>query len=240
MSLLGTQATENVFFINSTVARVPTSDYFFIMNIVIIDYKAGNIRSVDFALQRLGINAVVSADKEILRSADKIIFPGVGHAESAMQHLKNADLDIFIPTLKQPVLGICLGMQLLCSHTEEGNTKGLGIFDVNVKEFKPNNSTDKVPHMGWNTTDNLKGKLFDSNLFNKVKGNNQNLPQSQAQFYFVHTYYAELCKDTVASCDYILPFSAALQKDNFYAAQFHPEKSAEAGEELLKNFLFGI
>lgn len=202
------------------------------MKIVIIDYKAGNIRSVDFALQRLGINAVVSADKEILRSADKIIFPGVGHAESAMQHLKNADLDTFIPTLKQPVLGICLGMQLLCSHTEEGNTKGLGIFDVHVKEFKPTNSADKVPHMGWNTTQDLKGELFNSNLFSKVKENN--LPP---QFYFVHTYYAELCKDTVATCDYILPFSAALQKDNFYAAQFHPEKSADAGEELLKNFL---
>lgn len=200
------------------------------MKIVIIDYKAGNIRSVDFALQRLGINALVSADKEILRSADKIIFPGVGHAESAMQQLKNAELDTFIPTLKQPVLGICLGMQLLCSHTEEGNTKGLGIFDVNVKEFKPKNSTDKVPHMGWNTTENLKGKLFDSEYFKNIK----NAPQ----FYFVHTYYAELCQDTVASCDYILPFSAALQKDNFYAAQFHPEKSAEAGEELLKNFLF--
>lgn len=201
------------------------------MKIVIIDYKAGNIRSVDFALQRLGINAVVSADKEILRSADKIIFPGVGHAESAMQHLKNADLDTFIPTLKQPVLGICLGMQLLCSHTEEGNTKGLGIFDVKVKEFKPTNSADKVPHMGWNTTQDLKGELFNSNLFSKVN----NL--SQSQFYFVHTYYAELCEDTVATCDYILPFSAALQKNNFYAAQFHPEKSADAGEELLKNFL---
>ncbi|PIY08901.1 MAG: imidazole glycerol phosphate synthase subunit HisH [Flexibacter sp. CG_4_10_14_3_um_filter_32_15] len=202
------------------------------MKIVIIDYKAGNIRSVDFALQRLGIQAVVSADKEILKSADKIIFPGVGHAESAMQQLKNAELDTFIPTLKQPVLGICLGMQLLCSHTEEGNTKGLGIFDVNVKEFKPTNSADKVPHMGWNTTQDLKGELFDSDLFNKVKENN--LPP---QFYFVHTYYAELCKDTIASCDYILPFSAALQKENFYAAQFHPEKSADAGEELLKNFL---
>ncbi|WP_338813808.1 imidazole glycerol phosphate synthase subunit HisH [Bernardetia sp. Wsw4-3y2] len=201
------------------------------MKIVIIDYKAGNIRSVDFALQRLGINAVVSADKEILRSADKIIFPGVGHAESAMQQLKNADLDTFIPTLKQPVLGICLGMQLLCSHTEEGNTKGLGIFDVNVKEFKPTNLADKVPHMGWNATQDLKGELFDSSLFNQVNN------PSQAQFYFVHTYYAELCKDTVATCDYILPFSAALQKDNFYAAQFHPEKSADAGEELLKNFL---
>ncbi|WP_375561060.1 imidazole glycerol phosphate synthase subunit HisH [Bernardetia sp. OM2101] len=205
------------------------------MKIVIIDYKAGNIRSVDFALQRLGVNAVVSADKEVLKSADKIIFPGVGHAASAMQQLKNAELDTFIPTLKQPVLGICLGMQLLCSHTEEGNTKGLGIFDVNVKEFKPTNSADKVPHMGWNTTEDLKGDLFNSDLFSKVKENT--LPQSQSQFYFVHTYYAELCKDTVATCDYILPFSAALQKDNFYAAQFHPEKSADAGEELLKNFL---
>ena len=222
---------ETYFIQNLTVARVPTSNYFYFMKIVIIDYKAGNIRSVDFALQRLGINAVVSADKDVLRSADKIIFPGVGHAESAMQHLKNADLDTFIPTLKQPVLGICLGMQLLCSHTEEGNTKGLGIFDVNVKEFKPNNSADKVPHMGWNTTQDLKGELFNSNLFDKVNN------FSQSQFYFVHTYYAELCKDTVATCDYILPFSAALQKDNFYAAQFHPEKSADAGEELLKNFL---
>ena len=207
----------------------------FNMKIVIIDYKAGNIRSVDFALQRLGINAIVSADKEILCSADKIIFPGVGHAKSAMQQLKYAALDTFIPTLKQPVLGICLGMQLLCSHTEEGNTKGLGIFDVKVKKFKSQSATDKVPHMGWNTTENLKGKLFYSNLFNKVKRGK--ITSSQSQFYFVHSYYAELCEDTVASCDYILPFSAALQKDNFYAAQFHPEKSAEAGEELLKNFL---
>ena len=205
------------------------------MKTVIIDYKAGNIRSVDFALQRLGINAIVSADKDILRSADKIIFPGVGHAETAMQQLKKAELDTFIPTLKQPVLGICLGMQLLCSHTEEGNTKGLGIFDVNVKEFRPKNTTDKVPHMGWNTTSDLKGELFNSSLFGKVKEQKEN--QTLPQFYFVHTYYAELCKDTVATCDYILPFSAALQKDNFYAAQFHPEKSAEAGEELLKNFL---
>ena len=208
------------------------------MKVVIIDYKAGNIRSVDFALQRLGINAVVSADKEILRSADKIIFPGVGHAESAMQHLKNADLDTFIPTLKQPVLGICLGMQLLCSHTEEGNTKGLGIFDVNVKEFKPTNSADKVPHMGWNTTQHWGSKLFDSPFFKRVKKEKPNEERKGLpQFYFVHTYYAELCEDTIASCDYILPFSAVLQKDNFYAAQFHPEKSADAGEELLKNFL---
>nr|WP_291727585.1 imidazole glycerol phosphate synthase subunit HisH [Bernardetia sp.] len=196
------------------------------MKVTIIDYKAGNVRSVDFALQRLGINATLSADKEVLQSSDKIIFPGVGHAESAMQQLKNVGLDTFIPTLKQPVLGICLGMQLLCSHTEEGDTKGLGIFNTKVKQFQPTSHTDKVPHMGWNTTQDLKGQLFDSNLFNKIN-----------QFYFVHTYYAELCEDTVATCDYVLPFSAALQKDNFYAAQFHPEKSAEAGEELLKNFL---
>lgn len=200
------------------------------MKVVIIDYKAGNIRSVDFALQRLGINATVSADKEILQSADKVIFPGVGHAQAAMLQLKKANLDTFIPTLKQPVLGICLGMQLLCLHTEEGNTKGLGIFDTKVKAFQPHHPTNKVPHMGWNATENLKGCLFDSTFFNKVKENN--LPQ----FYFVHSYYAELCQDTVATCDYILPFSAVLQKNNFYAAQFHPEKSAEAGEELLKNF----
>lgn len=191
------------------------------MEVVIIDYGAGNIKSIQFALKRLGVEAVLSNDPNEILSADKIIFPGVGEASNAMKMLKISQLDALIPKLKQPVLGICLGMQLMCNSTEEGKTKGLGIFDVNVKRF----SNDvKVPQMGWNTITNLKSPLFDG-----IK--------DDEYMYLVHSYYAELCKDTISETDYGLVFSSALQKDNFYAVQFHPEKSSKSGAQLLKNFI---
>jgi glutamine amidotransferase len=189
--------------------------------IAIIDYDAGNISSVQNALNRLGYDSIITRDKNEILNAEKVILPGVGEASSAMSHLKKYDLDEFIKELKQPFLGICLGMQLMCRHSEEGHVNCLGIFDANVKLFPPE---EKVPHMGWNDLTVLKGALFKN-----IK------PLDDV--YFVHSYYAELCNDTSAECDYILPFSAALQKDNFYATQFHPEKSADVGEQLLKNFL---
>jgi glutamine amidotransferase len=189
--------------------------------IAIIDYDAGNISSVQNALNRLGYDSIITRDKDEILNAEKVILPGVGEASSAMSHLKKYDLDEFIKELKQPFLGICLGMQLMCRHSEEGHVNCLGIFDANVKLFPPE---EKVPHMGWNDLTVLKGDLFKN-----IK------PLDDV--YFVHSYYAELCNDTSAECDYILPFSAALQKDNFYATQFHPEKSADVGEQLLKNFL---
>jgi glutamine amidotransferase len=189
--------------------------------IAIIDYDAGNISSVQNALNRLGYDSIITRDKNEILNAKKVILPGVGEASSAMSHLKKYDLDEFIKELKQPFLGICLGMQLMCRHSEEGHVNCLGIFDANVKLFPPE---EKVPHMGWNDLTVLKGDLFKN-----IK------PLDDV--YFVHSYYAELCNDTSAECDYILPFSAALQKDNFYATQFHPEKSADVGEQLLKNFL---
>ncbi|MFT4850549.1 MAG: glutamine amidotransferase [Sediminicola sp.] len=189
--------------------------------IAIIDYDAGNISSVQNALNRLGYDSIITRDKNEILNAEKVILPGVGEASSAMSHLKKYDLDEFIKELKQPFLGICLGMQLMCRHSEEGHVNCLGIFDANVKLFPPE---EKVPHMGWNDLTVLKGDLFKN-----IK------PLDDV--YFVHSYYAELCNDTSAECDYILPFSAALQKDNFYATQFHPEKSADVGEQLLKNFL---
>ena len=189
--------------------------------IAIIDYNAGNISSVQNALHRLGYDSIITRDKDEILNAEKVILPGVGEASSAMSHLKKYDLDEFIKELKQPFLGICLGMQLMCKHSEEGNIDCLGIFDSDVKLFPPE---EKVPHMGWNDLTALKGDLFKN-----IK------PLDDV--YFVHSYYAELCNDTSAECDYILPFSAALQKDNFYATQFHPEKSADIGEQLLKNFL---
>lgn len=195
------------------------------MNLVIIDYGAGNVQSLDFALQRLGINAILTHDPQQIETADKVIFPGVGEASSAMKALKIHHLDQLIPTLHQPVLGICLGMQLLCSHSEEGNTKGLSVFPVQVKKFyQPDHSHFKIPHMGWNTLTNTQSELFSS-------------WQKQQAVYFVHSYFAELSPYTVAQSDYILPFSAALHKDNFYGVQFHPEKSADAGKKLLQNFL---
>lgn len=191
------------------------------MKIVIIDYGAGNIKSIQFAIERLGFQAVLSSNANEITSADKVIFPGVGEAASAMRKLKATNLDTLIPQLKQPVLGICLGMQLLCNYSEEGETKGLGIFDVDVIKFS---SEVKVPQMGWNTLKPLRSQLFEG-----IK---------EGEFmYFVHSFYAPLCEDTIASTNYQLRYSSALQKNNFYGVQFHPEKSSAAGSILLQNFL---
>ena len=189
--------------------------------IAIIKYNAGNIQSVQNALNRLGYESIITDDKETILSAEKVIFPGVGEASTAMEYLKERELDNVITSIEQPFLGICLGLQLMCKSTEEGKTKCLGIFDTEVKLFPPE---EKVPHMGWNSFKTLNGTLF--------KGINKN-----DDMYYVHSFYAEQCKDTVATCNYIIPFSAALERNNFYATQFHPEKSAEIGEQLLKNFL---
>ncbi|MDR2948591.1 MAG: imidazole glycerol phosphate synthase subunit HisH [Prevotella sp.] len=194
------------------------------MNIVIIKYNAGNIFSVEHAFKRLGIEATVTADKQLIQKADKVIFPGVGEASSTMRHLQQTGLDKLIPSLRQPVLGICLGMQLMCSHSEEGDADCLGIFDSEVKRFVPQKHEDKVPHMGWNTITNVRSNIFDSTLENQF-------------VYFVHSYYVAISEHTAATTDYIHPFSAAMHKDNFYATQFHPEKSGSAGERILKNFL---
>lgn len=193
----------------------------YILNIVIIDYGAGNIKSIQFAFKRLGVDAVLSNNPEEIKSADKVVFPGVGEASSAMKMLKESGLDTLLPTLKQPVLGICLGMQLLCKHTEEGDTDGLGIFQTNVKRF----SNDvKVPQMGWNVIKELKSDLF--------KGINEN-----EYMYLVHSYYAEHCEETIAKTDYGINYASALQHNNFYGVQFHPEKSSTAGAKILENFL---
>lgn len=192
------------------------------MKISIIDYGAGNIQSILYALQRLGYSAVLTDRAAKIRSSDKVIFPGVGEASSAMAKLKNTGLDKLIPSLKQPVLGICLGMQLMCRHSAEGDTTGLGIFDIGVKRFS--SAAIKIPQIGWNTITDLKGELF------------KNIPEN-SYMYLVHSYFAPVCKETVAITDYGLTYSSALQKDNFYGVQFHPEKSSNAGEQLLKNFL---
>ena len=197
------------------------------MKAVIIDYNAGNIRSVENALKRLGVAPVITADEQLIRNADKVIFPGVGEAATTMSFLKERGLDLLIKSLTQPVLGICLGMQLMCRYSEEGDTQCLGIFDAEVKRFVNQRHEDKVPHMGWNTLYNMKGEL--------LKG----LP-ADPYVYFVHSYYVPVGDYTVATTDYIQPFSAAMQKDNFYATQFHPEKSGSIGERILKNFLFEI
>ena len=197
------------------------------MKVVIIKYNAGNIFSVEHAFKRLGINVTVTSDKELIQKADKVIFPGVGEASSTMQHLKENGLDKLIPELKQPLLGICLGMQLMCAHSEEGNADCLNIFDTQVKRFTPQRHEDKVPHMGWNNITNVKSQIFDNSLENQF-------------VYFVHSYYVPVTKYTIATTDYIHPFSAALHKDNFYATQFHPEKSGCVGEKILKNFLLNI
>ena len=191
------------------------------MKLSIVNYGAGNIKSIQFAFKRLGIDAVLSDNPEEIMASDKVIFPGVGEAGSAMKMLKESGLDQLIPTLKQPVLGICLGMQLMCKYTEEGNTKGLGIFDVNVKRFS---NKVKVPQMGWNTISNLK-----SDLFKGIKDNEY--------MYLVHSYYAENCEESIATSEYELEYASALENDNFYGVQFHPEKSGKAGEQILKNFL---
>ena len=194
------------------------------MKIVIINYGAGNIQSIKFAIKRLGYEAILSHDIEEITSADKVIFPGVGEASSAMSKLRASGLDKLIPNLKQPVLGICLGMQLMCHSSEEGDTKGLGIFDVDVIKFT---NEVKVPQIGWNQIANLKSELF------------KNIEEKE-HIYLVHSFYAPLCKETIAESEYGLKYSAALAKNNFYGTQFHPEKSSGVGERILQNFLNGI
>ena len=194
------------------------------MDTVIIQYNAGNIQSVLYALERIGVTAQVTDDPEKILAADKVIFPGVGEASTAMQYLKERQLDQLIVSLKQPVLGICLGMQLMCAYSEENNTECLGIFNEQVKQFKPDNISIKVPQMGWNTITHLQSNLF--------KGLDEN-----SYAYFVHGYYASIGKHTIAQTNYILDYSSALHKDNFYGVQFHPEKSAKAGEQIIQNFL---
>ncbi len=191
------------------------------MKIVIIDYGAGNIQSVKFALERLGYEAVLSDDPLVIQEADRVIFPGVGEASSAMGKLKEHGLHTLIPELKQPVLGICLGMQLMCAYSEEGKTEGLGIFDVDVVRF-----TDalKVPQIGWNQIRNLKTSLFED------------VPEG-GHIYLVHSYYAPLCEETIAMTEYGIPYSSAMRKENFWGVQFHPEKSSAIGEQILKNFI---
>lgn len=191
------------------------------MNLKIVNYGAGNIKSIQFAFQRLGYDAVLTNNPEDLIKADKVIFPGVGEASSAMKKLKESGLDTLIPQLKQPVLGICLGMQLMCKHTEEGDTKGLGIFNTEVKRFSKN---VKVPQMGWNTVRNLKSNLF------------KNISEGD-YMYLVHSYYAKHCDASIATSDYEIEYASALENDNFFGVQFHPEKSSKTGAQLLKNFL---
>ena len=195
------------------------------MTVAIIKYNAGNIFSVLYALKRIGVETIVTDDFETIRNADKVVFPGVGEASSAMSYLKEKGLDELIKNLRQPVLGICIGLQLMCRYSEEGAVKCMGIFDVDVKKF--DNSGDrnkKIPHMGWNTVNSVKENPLMKGLDGEYT-------------YFVHGYYAPVCVNTVAECNYITPFSAVLCKDNFYAVQFHPEKSGDVGERILRNFI---
>ncbi len=194
------------------------------MKIAIVKYNAGNIRSVVNALQRLGHEAEITDDAEKLRTADKVIFPGQGEASTAMEYLREHGLDNIIRNLKQPVLGICIGQQLLCRHSEEGDTDCIGVFDIDVVKFRPTHHEEKVPQMGWNSIFDLKTQLFS-----ELKENDY--------VYFVHSFYVPKCEWTIATADYTLPYSAALHKDNFYATQFHPEKSGSVGEQILRNFL---
>lgn len=193
------------------------------MDVAIVKYNAGNIYSVVNAMKRLGIAPVLTDDAEMLQKADRVLFPGQGQAREAMEYLKAHQLDQVIRNLKQPVLGICVGQQLLCRHSEEGDVDCIGIFDVDVKRFQPQKHEDKVPAMGWNEIYDLKTELY--------KG------LSHPYSYFVHSYYVPLSEETIAKADYILPYSASLHKDNFYTCQFHPEKSGKVGEQILKNFL---
>jgi glutamine amidotransferase len=194
------------------------------MNITIVQYNAGNIQSVLYALERLGVTATVTDDPAMIQAADKVIFPGVGEASTAMAYLKERNLDQLIVSLKQPVLGICLGMQLMCKHSAENDTNCLGIFEEQVMAFKATENTTKVPQIGWNTITNLKTELFNG------------VPENSF-VYFVHGYYAGLGDNTIATTDYIQAYSSALHKNNFYGVQFHPEKSASVGEQIIQNFL---
>ena len=193
------------------------------MNVAIVKYNAGNVYSVVNALRRMGIEPTLTDDAEALQRADRVLFPGQGEARGAMEYLKARQLDEVIRSLRQPVLGICVGQQLLCRHSEEGNVDCIGVFDAEVKRFLPTRHEDKVPCMGWN-------QLYDtrSPLMRGIEG---------SYVYFVHSYYVPLCPDTVATADYVLPYSAAMHRDNFYACQFHPEKSGTVGEQIIKNFL---
>jgi len=194
------------------------------MNVAVVKYNAGNIYSVIHALQRLGVNPILTDDPEQLQKADKVLFPGQGEASNAMRYLREHGLDNVIRDLRNPILGICIGQQLMCRHSEEGNTECLGIFDADVLRFEPKKHEDKVPHMGWNQLEGPTSELF--------KG------FSEGEFvYFVHSFYVPVCENTIATTQYINPFSAALHKDNFYATQFHPEKSGSVGERIIKNFL---
>ena len=194
------------------------------MNLSIIQYNAGNIQSVLYALERLGVTATVTDDPAFIQASDKVIFPGVGEASTAMAYLKERNLDQLIVSLKQPVLGICLGMQLMCQHSAENDTNCLGIFEEQVLAFKATDIVHKVPQMGWNNIMNLKTDLFNG------------VPENSFA-YFVHGYYAGLGANTIATTDYIQAYSSGLHKDNFYGVQFHPEKSAEVGEQIIQNFL---
>jgi glutamine amidotransferase len=194
------------------------------MNITIVQYNAGNIQSVLYALERLGVTATVTDDPAMIQAADKVIFPGVGEASTAMAYLKERNLDQLIVSLKQPVLGLCLGMQLMCKHSAENDTNCLGIFEEQVMAFKATENTTKVPQIGWNTITNLKTELFNG------------VPENSF-VYFVHGYYAGLGDNTIATTDYIQAYSSGLHKNNFYGVQFHPEKSAVVGEQIIQNFL---
>ena len=208
------------------------------MDVAIVKYNAGNIYSVVNAIKRLGISPILTDDAETLRKADRVLFPGQGQAREAMLYLKAHGLDETIKSLTQPVLGICVGQQLLCRHSEEGDVDCIGIFDVDVKRFQPQKHEDKVPAMGWNEIYDLKTELYKgfgnrSDAADVAMGEALQHPYS----YFVHSYYVPLCEETIAKADYILPYSASLHKDNFYTCQFHPEKSGKVGEQILKNFL---
>jgi glutamine amidotransferase len=197
------------------------------MNVAIVKYNAGNIYSVVNALKRMGIEPILTDDAEELKSADKVLFPGQGHAGEAMDYLRARHLDEVIRDLKQPVFGICVGQQLLCKHSEEGDTECIGIFDAEVKRFQPTKHEDKVPCMGWNEI--VARDYQTSPLFIGLG--------KHPYVYFVHSFYVPTCAETIATADYILPYSASMHKDNFYACQFHPEKSGKVGEQILKNFI---